>query len=316
MKITRSLLRLLVILQAGLIVTGGAVRLTGSGLGCPTWPRCTPGSYTPVPHQAQGALHSWIEFGNRLLTFVLVLTALTVLIAVLRKGRLSSSHQESRAILILALCQVLGIVAQSVLGGITVLTHLNPLPVAAHFLLSIWLITGALSLHYRYQSQDRAERADDYPNLIAQLVRVQVLLTALIITIGTVVTGSGPHAGDVTAKRFPFDPRTVSWLHADLVIALVALSVVLYLIVRNPAQWSFDPVRRNTLERDLRRFLLVILAQGVIGYIQYFTHLPEALVALHLLGVTLVWISIWSLKLHSGIYLFPRNRVLIHSEKD
>jgi len=131
----------LLISQAAIVVTGGAVRLTGSGLGCPTWPECTPGSYFPVENQVEGTFHSWIEFGNRLLTFVLVIFALATLIAVLRSGR--------KDLRLLAAGQFLGIFGQGILGGITVLTDLNPITVAAHFLLSIVLIAAATSLHSR-----------------------------------------------------------------------------------------------------------------------------------------------------------------------
>jgi cytochrome c oxidase assembly protein subunit 15 len=139
MKLRRFLYGALLTLQAGLVLTGGAVRITGSGLGCPTWPECTPGSYTPVPHQAEGQLHAWIEFGNRLLTFALVAVALAVLINVL--------YRQRRDLRSLALGQVLGIFGQGILGGITVLTDLHPLPVAGHLLLSIILIAGAVSLY-------------------------------------------------------------------------------------------------------------------------------------------------------------------------
>ena len=132
---------LLLFLQAALIVTGGAVRLTGSGLGCPTWPECTPGSYTPVPHQAEPQLNVWIEFGNRLLTFVLVIASAAVIIAVLKSKR--------KDLRVLAVGQFLGIFGQGILGGITVLTDLNPIPVAGHLLLSIILIAGATSLYSR-----------------------------------------------------------------------------------------------------------------------------------------------------------------------
>jgi cytochrome c oxidase assembly protein subunit 15 len=141
MKLRRFLYGALLTLQAGLVLTGGAVRITGSGLGCPTWPECTPGSYTPVPHQAEGQLHAWIEFGNRLLTFALVAVALAVLINVL--------YRQRRDLRSLALGQVLGILGQGILGGITVLTDLHPLPVAGHLLLSIILIAGAASLYSR-----------------------------------------------------------------------------------------------------------------------------------------------------------------------
>ena len=136
---------LLVFLQIAIVVTGGAVRLTGSGLGCPTWPECTPGSYTPVPHQVEGQLHAWIEFGNRLLTFVLLLCALLAFIIAIRVSK--NAVMKSR-VRFLAALQVIGIFGQGILGGITVLTDLNPIPVAGHFLLSIFLIAGAISLRY------------------------------------------------------------------------------------------------------------------------------------------------------------------------
>ena len=137
-KLLPALTGLLLFLQSALVITGGAVRVTGSGLGCPTWPECTPGSYTPVPGQAEGQLHAWIEFGNRLLTFALLFAALATVIAIFRSGR--------RDLRFLGATQVLGILGQGVLGGITVLTDLNPLAVGSHLLLSILLIAAATSL--------------------------------------------------------------------------------------------------------------------------------------------------------------------------
>ena len=274
----------LVTFQAGIVVTGGAVRLTGSGLGCPTWPECTPGSYTPVPHQAQGRLHSWIEFGNRLLTFVLILSIVAAVIGVLRWRR---QYPNQKKLLWLALAQLLGVVAQIILGGITVLTHLNPLTVGAHFLLSIILLAASLSLRQRMLQTPRILLS----STSTLLVRILLVLTAFVITLGTVVTGSGPHAGDIQAKRYHFDPRTVSWLHADSVIALVALTFALLLVVKV----SEDVSHRSLIMRKVGLFFFICLAQGLIGYIQYFTGLPEALVAAHLLGADLVWLAIWNI---------------------
>jgi len=271
---------LLVFLQIAIVVTGGAVRLTGSGLGCPTWPECTPGSYTPVPHQVEGQLHAWIEFGNRLLTFVLLLCALLAFIIAIRVSK--NAVMKSRVRLLAAL-QVIGIFGQGILGGITVLTDLNPIPVAGHFLLSIFLIAGAISLRYEIVGIVK-QKAD---GIVATLMPFVIWLTVLVLVVGTVVTGSGPHAGDINAKRFGFNPRIVSWLHADLVIALVVLTLVLWLITR---------VSQNkVIHRYLSIFLLISISQGLIGYIQYFTGLPELIVAAHLLGATLVWASAWSL---------------------
>ena len=271
---------LLVFFQIAIVVTGGAVRLTGSGLGCPTWPECTPGSYTPVPYQAEGQLHAWIEFGNRLLTFVLLLCALIALIISVRVSK--NAVMKSRVRLLAAL-QVLGIFGQGVLGGITVLTDLNPIPVAGHFLLSIFLIAGAISLRYEIVGIVK-QKAD---GIVATLMPLLIWLTVLVLVAGTVVTGSGPHAGDENAKRFGFNTRVVSWVHADLVIALVVLTLVLWLITR---------VSQNkVIHRYLSIFLLISLSQGLIGYIQYFTGLPELIVGAHLIGATLVWASAWSL---------------------
>ena len=271
---------LLVFFQIAIVVTGGAVRLTGSGLGCPTWPECTPGSYTPVPHQAEGQLHAWIEFGNRLLTFVLLLCAL---IAVVIAIRVSKNAVMKNRVRFLAALQVLGIFGQGVLGGITVITDLNPIPVAGHFLLSMFLISGAISLRYEIVGIVK-QKAD---GIIATLMPVLIWLTLLVLIAGTVVTGSGPHAGDENAKRFGFDTRVVSWIHADLVIALIVLTLVLWLITR---------VSQNkVIHRYLSIFLSISLSQGLIGYIQYFTGLPELIVAAHLLGATLVWATAWSL---------------------
>ena len=276
---------LLVFLQGALIVTGGAVRLTGSGLGCPTWPECTPGSYTPVPYQAEGALHAWIEFGNRLLTFVLLFTAVACLIVAVKSSKNAVMKTRVR---ILAALQLLGILGQGVLGGITVLTDLHPIPVAGHFLLSIFLIAGALSLRFEMIGISR----EKVEGLIAALIPILLWLTLIVLIIGTVVTGSGPHAGDENAKRFGLDPKSVSWLHADFVIALLVLSSILWLLIKQSGS--------AMLTRKIQIFLLVAFAQGGIGYIQYLTGLPEIIVGAHLLGATLVWGSAWSLIKHSG----------------
>ena len=271
---------LLVFMQMAIVVTGGAVRITGSGLGCPTWPECTPGSYTPVPNQAEGQVHAWIEFGNRLITFVLLLGALIALVIAIRVSKHAVTKNRIR---LLAALQLIGILGQGVLGGITVLTDLHPIPVASHFLLSVFLIAGAISLRYEIVGIVR-QKAD---GIVATLMPVLIWLTLFVIVAGTIVTGSGPHAGDENAKRFGFSPRVVSWLHADLVIALVVLTLIIWLITR---------VSQNTvIHRYLSIFLLISLSQGLIGYVQYFTGLPEILVAAHLLGATLVWASAWSL---------------------
>jgi cytochrome c oxidase assembly protein subunit 15 len=222
-------------------------------------------------------LHAWIEFGNRLLTFALVAVALAVLAHVLFKKR--------KDLRLLALGQVLGILGQGVLGGITVLTDLHPLPVAGHLLLSIILIAGAASLYDRREGA--VTRVTPEERITSLLSKAHLHLTFSVIVLGTLVTGSGPHAGDEKAQRFAFDIRTVSWIHADAVIALLGLTLAFYIAVRaNPLQ-----------SRRIAIFSIIALAQGAIGYIQYFTGIPEILVAAHLLGATLVWIAAWRIRL-------------------
>ena len=267
---------LLLFLQAALVVTGGAVRLTGSGLGCPTWPECTPGSYTPVPHQAEPQLNVWIEFGNRLLTFVLVIASIAVIISVLKSKRIDLRG--------LAIGQFLGIFGQGILGGITVLTDLNPIPVAGHLLLSIILIAGATSLYSRRSAPAVFVKAE---SLTSKISKAHIAISFLVIVLGTIVTGSGPHAGDAQAKRFGFDIRTVAWMHADVVIFLLGLTLAFYVAQGTNAK----------TKKEIRTFTVIALAQGAIGYIQYFTGIPEILVAAHLLGATLVWIAAWRIRL-------------------
>ena len=277
MKSRRALYGLLLFLQSALVLTGGAVRLTGSGLGCPTWPECTPGSYTPVTNQAEGQLHAWIEFGNRLLTFALVAVALAVLVHVLYKQR--------RDLRLLALGQVLGIFGQGILGGITVLTQLHPLTVAAHLLLSILLIGGATSLYDRREIAIRKIKSED--KMRFNLSLAHIYLTFFVIVLGTLVTGSGPHAGDEDTQRFGFNIRAISTIHAEAVIALLGLTLALYVAARQ------NPLHR----RKIIIFTVIALAQGAIGYIQYFMGIPEIIVALHLLGATLVWIAAWRIRM-------------------
>jgi len=286
----RALLKLstlMVFTQSAIVFTGALVRITGSGLGCSTWPECTPGSYTPTSDQPEAPLHAWIEFGNRLLTFVLLINALALMFTILKSGR-----GELRK---LGALQILGILAQGVLGGVTVLTALNPATVAAHFLLSIILIAGALSLRQRAHGKSLIEIT--LIPLVSKLIWLHLLLTALVIFAGTIVTGSGPHAGDSAAERFNLDSRTMAWIHADLVIALLGVSIALLIAIR----LGLAGVARQVLSGRIQIFLIIALAQGGIGYIQYFTKLPEALVAAHIIGSIAVWLSAWNLFISSNL---------------
>ena len=286
-KALLKLSTLMVFTQSAIVFTGALVRITGSGLGCSTWPECTPGSYTPTPDQPEAPLHAWIEFGNRLLTFVLLINALALMFTILKSGK-----RELRR---LGALQILGILAQGVLGGITVLTALNPATVAAHFLLSIILIAGALSLRQRAHGKSPIEIT--LIPLVTKLIWLHLLLTSLVLIAGTIVTGSGPHAGDSTAERFNLDSRTVAWIHADLVIALLGVSIALLIAIR----LGLAGQARQVLSGRIQIFLIVALAQGGIGYIQYFTKLPEALVAAHIIGSIAVWLSAWNLFISSNL---------------
>lgn len=270
--------------QIGIVVTGGIVRLTGSGLGCPTWPECVEGSYVPTSRQEE-AWHKYVEFGNRLLTFVLAALAIAAIVGAFawwRRQRRSGGVARG-PVLALAAIPLVGTVVQAVLGGITVLTGLNPWAVAAHFLVSIAIIGGCVVLVVR------SGEPGDLP--VTRLVRPEVRLlawallvvTAVVVVLGVIVTGSGPHSGDAgTEARFGVDPRTIAWLHADAVLLFLGLTVGLLVALR--VTHAPGRAMRTTLT-----LLLVSLAQGLIGYAQYFTGLPWVLVAVHMLGACLVW---------------------------
>lgn len=275
--------RLLLALQALLVLTGGAVRVTGSGLGCPTWPECTSESYFPVEGQAEGAFHAWIEFGNRLLTFALLFAAIAMVAVVLRAGR--------RDLRLLALGQIAGIFGQGILGGITVLTKLNPISVASHFILSIILIAAAQSLLTR-------TRASKLPHPEkSRYLTAHTLLTFIVIVAGTLVTGAGPHAGDSETPRLDIAVEIVAGIHGYLVVVLILLTLAgIYKRFANFAD--------NT-QRLLAIFLAITLAQGVIGYAQYLLGVPEGLVILHLLGSSILWIAAWRVRL-TQFYTFEK----------
>jgi len=216
-----------------------------------------------------------------MVTFILVALALAALIFAIDEVKKGSSKKLIK----LAVIQVAGVFGQALLGGITVLTKLNPLPVAGHFLLSIALITGAIAL---VRESRPVEQFAPVRKEIRQLNLVLLIMAALVVTLGTLVTGSGPHAGDASAKRFPFDPRTISFLHADLVIAFCGLTLAVWLALRVTHADS-------RIIESAQLLITFILSQGAIGYTQYFTKLPEALVALHLIGAECVWISTYLL---------------------
>ncbi|MEP7016653.1 MAG: COX15/CtaA family protein [Actinomycetota bacterium] len=280
----RRVLVVNLILEIGIVVTGGLVRLTGSGLGCPTWPQCVPGSFTPVPHQAQG-FHKLIEFGNRSLTSVVGVAAILVIVAVWRWAPGRRGWAPGRpALLRISVLPLVGVLLQAVLGGISVLTGLNPAIVAAHFLASMVLVSLSAYLLYRVGEGDE-EPVAMVRNEVRSLAWVTTALGAFILVLGTVVTGSGPHSGDAATPRFGFDPRTIAWLHADAVMLFAGLVVAVLLAVHLTATDSRP-------RRAWHSVLGVTVLQGAIGYTQYLTGLPEALVLVHMLGSSLLVVSL------------------------
>ena len=260
-----------VVANSAIVVTGGAVRLTSSGLGCPTWPRCTDTTYTPTQEYA---VHGVIEFGNRLLTFVLLAVVVAGTIAVWRQR----PHRPGMRLL--SALVLLGIPAQAVIGGITVLTSLNPWTVMGHFLVSSLLIALAVALHQRAREGDLPPRPL-VGRPLQRLGTALLVLTGLTLVAGTLVTGSGPHSGDSAAARTGFDPESVSQLHADLVFLLVGVTAAFWVALRATGGPS----------RPMGLLLGVLLAQGVLGFVQYFTDLPVPLVALHLVGACAVTVA-------------------------
>ncbi|MGX1370870.1 cytochrome c oxidase assembly protein subunit 15 [Streptomyces canus] len=259
-----------------IVVTGGAVRLTGSGLGCPTWPKCTDDSLTAT--SAMG-VHGAIEFGNRMLTYVLCAAVGWAIIAA------RSEKPRRRSLTRLGWAQFWIVMSNAILGGIVVLVGLNPYTVAAHFVATTALITVAAVMWQRTREGDTPPRPL-VGKPVQQLVWFMVAAAALLILVGTVVTGAGPHAGDSSeVERMPLDWETVSKVHAVLAWIVVSLTFALWFILK-AVDAPGNPLHRT---RDL---FLILLSQGVIGYVQYFTDLPEFLVGLHMLGSALVWIGV------------------------
>ena len=263
------------VVQIGIIVTGGLVRLTGSGLGCPTWPQCVEGSYVPTREMALG-IHPYVEFGNRLLTFVLAVVALAVLWAVHRP---LATRRGLRwpAWLVLG-----GILLQAVVGGISVRMDLSPLVVSLHFVVSAALVAVSMYLVHRFGEGDGPPRP-----LVAPVVRAIAYVTAavgaVLVLLGTLVTGAGPHSGDAAEPdRNGFDPRVLSWVHADVALLFVGLAVAVWLACRLTQTVQTAPTS-GIPARAWAVVLVVCLCQGAVGYTQYFTGLPVGLVLVHML---------------------------------
>lgn len=269
----------LLFLQIAIIITGGMVRLTGSGLGCPEWPKCTAESYRPDESLSQ--FHAWVEFGNRLFTIALFLASILALAMVYRAKR--------GDLKLLAWLQVAGIFGQGVLGGITVLTDLHPASVASHLLLSMLLIAGATTMHFKLNGYQLNEV--DLP-----IARVLSTLAFITLIAGTVVTGSGPHAGDSKAPRFDIAITLAYKYHTTLVAITLLLAIFVAVKFPRPsANW----------------LIAAILLQGSIGFVQWWLGLPKILVGVHLLGAALFWVATWRTRL-SFKYSHSQDRETSH----
>lgn len=286
----RAITFVALVLLGAIIVTGGAVRATGSGLGCPEWPTCTDQRLAPQLFAASQG-HATIEYLNRLVTgLVSAIVIVAVLGALVREPR-------RRDLTWLSLGLVAGVLGQIVLGGITVLTHLHPVAVQSHFLLSLAIVACAVVLHERAGTDDhdavvaappRARRASG--------LAVAVLLPT--IAVGTILTGTGPHGGDPEARRFALDPRAVAQVHGVLVETFT-LTLLVALVVAWRAGVSRRALGRGSVA------LAVAIGQTVVGYVQYFTGVPALLVGVHIAGATLLWITVlrYHLALSSGAQL-------------
>lgn len=277
----RRLALVSLIANVGIVSTGGLVRLTNSGLGCPSWPDCSSGDLVPVRALSS---HKAIEFGNRALTTLLVIAVAAVFLAVWR------SAPRRAGLLGWAWVTLLGVPAQILVGGVLIFTHLNPLAVAGHFMLSMLLIAAATVLWWR--TRDRADHGDPaegqsmppplgVPTIVKRLGWATWTLTYAVFIVGTLVTGSGPHAGDATAKRLHLRPQAISQLHADLVMLLVGVAAALAVCV--------TAIGAGAVARRTTRVLIgVLAAQATVGFAQYFSGLPVGLVELHVTGAAVL----------------------------
>ena len=273
-----------VIADTVIMSTGAAVRLSSSGLGCPDWPRCSTADVVASKNAGQTLVNTWIEFSNRLLNFPLVIIAALVFIAAWRFRPQGPGGQKRRDLFWLGLAQPAGVVAQAVIGGIVVLTKLAPAAVSVHFLVSASIVAAAVTLYVRCAEGTEPPTAvvrRDLRLLSAALVAV----TGVMLAAGTVVTGTGPLAGNAAAPRYKLPLEGVTQLHADIGWLMAGLTVALVLGLRV----SGAP------PRAMRAAWIMIASlglQGVLGYIQYFTHLPAGLVWIHVTGSVLVWIAV------------------------
>ncbi|ANI39792.1 COX15/CtaA family protein [Mycolicibacterium vaccae] len=274
LRVQRLIAAAVILTQGGIAVTGAIVRVTASGLGCPTWPQCFPGSFTPVPHAEVAGIHQAVEFGNRLLTFLVVLTAAAAVLAVTRARR-------RREVLVYAWLMPASTVAQAIIGGITVLTGLLWWTVAVHLLVSMAMVWLAVLLFVKIGEPDDGVVVTRVPKPLRQLTVLSALTLAAVLVTGTMVTGAGPHAGDKSpdrpVPRLEVEITTLVHMHSSLLVAYLSLLVGLGFGLLT-ARASRDVMKR------LAVVVVLVAAQGLLGTIQFFTGVPEALVALHVAG--------------------------------
>lgn len=270
----RIVAALVILTQGGISVTGAIVRVTASGLGCPTWPQCFPGSFVPVPHAEVPRVHQAVEFGNRLITFAVVITAILAVLAVTRARR-------RREVLIYAWLMPASTVVQAVIGGITVRTGLLWWTVSIHLLASMAMVWLATLLYVKIGEPDGGTPTTLVPKPLRQLTFLSALALAATLVTGTLVTAAGPHAGDKspqrTVPRLHVEILTLVHTHSTLLIAYLTLLVGLgagLMAVYAP----------RLVLRRLAVLIALVLAQGLIGAVQFFTGVPAALVALHVAG--------------------------------
>ncbi len=276
-----------------IVVTGAAVRLTGSGLGCNDWPRCNDQQLVDI-----GTKHAAIEQINRLFTG---LVAIAVILAVL--GSLVRRPRR-RDLTWLSIGLVGGVLAQIVLGGITVKVHLHPVAVQGHLLVSMILVANAVVLLVRSGQPDEGRRTASVVPRIQRRVRWIVIATALAIVAGTVVTGTGPHAGNEDARRFDLAITTVTRVHSIVVWVAVAAMVLLIWHLRRL------PHDREVLDAAIYAWCIAAFAQGTVGYVQYFSGVPAALVAVHVAGATTLWaVTVWLACSTSKVAMSPHQLV-------
>ncbi len=271
-----------VLAAVGIMLTGAGVRLSQSGLGCPDWPRCTATSLVAGGTSGDSLIHRWVEFGNRLVGVAIFVAAVAVWIAAWRYR--PDGGGRRRDLVWLATVQPAGVVAQAVLGGIVVLTKLNPVWVSVHFLLSIGLVAAAVALLVRCTEGTGPARPLVRPELRVFAFGVLAVVTVMLAA-GTVVTGTGPLAGAASVARYHLSLSAVTQLHADIGWLLGGLAIALALALHVTAA----PARVVRLS-----WLLVVLlgVQGTIGYTQYFSGLPAGLVWVHVAGSTVIWVTV------------------------